>query len=61
MYRDAETGLYVLTSVHLAARGQCCGAGCRHCPYDADAQARAKRPAGGAWPEPPPDREDPER
>ncbi|MDQ1585172.1 MAG: hypothetical protein QOH80_537, partial [Actinomycetota bacterium] len=27
------TGLFVLTSAFLAARGDCCGRGCRHCPY----------------------------
>jgi hypothetical protein len=32
-YLDPETGLFVLTAAHLADRGQCCGSGCRHCPY----------------------------
>ena len=32
-YPDPETGLYVLTAGFLAARGTCCGRGCRHCPY----------------------------
>jgi Family of unknown function (DUF5522) len=32
-YLDPATGLFVLTSVFLAARGTCCGRGCRHCPY----------------------------
>ena len=27
------TGLFVLTAGYLAARGTCCGRGCRHCPY----------------------------
>lgn len=57
MYRDPETGLYVQTRVHLASRGRCCGSGCRHCPYDAEAQALAKRPARGAWPDAPRDRD----
>ncbi|MDQ1642551.1 MAG: hypothetical protein QOJ90_1902 [Actinomycetota bacterium] len=32
-YTDPESGLFVLTSAFLAARGSCCGRGCRHCPY----------------------------
>lgn len=32
-YADPGTGLFVLTSAELAARGACCGSGCRHCPY----------------------------
>lgn len=32
-YADPATGLFVLTAGHLAARGTCCGRGCRHCPY----------------------------
>lgn len=32
-YRDPATGLFVMTAAHLAARGTCCGNGCRHCPY----------------------------
>ncbi len=32
-YPDPETGLFVLTAAFLAARGTCCGRGCRHCPY----------------------------
>jgi hypothetical protein len=35
-YLDPETGLFVLTAAWLAARGTCCGNGCRHCPYDVD-------------------------
>jgi hypothetical protein len=33
-YVDPASGLYVLTSAYLAAQGECCGRGCRHCPYD---------------------------
>jgi hypothetical protein len=33
-YLDPETGLFVLTAAYLAARGECCGSGCRHCPYE---------------------------
>ena len=31
-YPDPGTGLFVLTAGFLAARGTCCGRGCRHCP-----------------------------
>jgi Family of unknown function (DUF5522) len=33
-YLDPETGLFVLTAATLAGRGECCGQGCRHCPYE---------------------------
>jgi hypothetical protein len=33
-YLDPETGLFVLTAATLASRGECCGQGCRHCPYE---------------------------
>ena len=33
-YTDPDSGLFVLTAAYLAARGECCGSGCRHCPYD---------------------------
>ena len=33
-YIDPDTGLFVLTAAFLASRGECCGSGCRHCPYD---------------------------
>jgi hypothetical protein len=32
-YPDPATGYMVLTGEFLAARGVCCGSGCRHCPY----------------------------
>lgn len=32
-YLDPDSGLFVLTAITLAARGRCCGEGCRHCPY----------------------------
>ena len=32
-YLDPDTGLFVLTAAQLADRKQCCGSGCRHCPY----------------------------
>ncbi len=43
LYRDPDSGLYVMTAAALAARGTCCGKGCRHCPYPPDVQARAGR------------------
>lgn len=44
MYADPDTGYSVMTSATLAARGYCCGNGCRHCPYPPDEQERAGRP-----------------
>ena len=35
-YRDPETGYVVITALGHLARGNCCGCGCRHCPYDED-------------------------
>lgn len=32
-YLDPTTGLFVLTAVTLLERRNCCGNGCRHCPY----------------------------
>jgi hypothetical protein len=32
-YLDPATGLFVQTAATLAARGECCDQGCRHCPY----------------------------
>jgi hypothetical protein len=32
-YLDPATGLSVLTAATLAARGDCCNQGCRHCPF----------------------------
>ncbi|MBN8676735.1 MAG: hypothetical protein J0M29_00840 [Chitinophagales bacterium] len=28
-----EKGCWVFTEHYLLKRGQCCGSGCRHCPY----------------------------
>lgn len=42
-YIDPATGYVVLTSATLLAQGECCGSGCRHCPYPADEQRRARR------------------
>jgi hypothetical protein len=32
-YIDPPTGYSVMTAGFLAARGNCCDNGCRHCPY----------------------------
>lgn len=41
-YRDPTSGYDVLTADFLRQRGQCCGSGCRHCPY-LNLPARAPR------------------
>lgn len=43
-YTDPQTGFFVLTSHYLQKRGNCCGAGCRHCPYPPEVQKAAGRP-----------------
>ena len=43
-YLDPSTGLFVLTSAYLRERGYCCGNGCRHCPYGADAERDIPQP-----------------
>lgn len=47
-YTDPRTGYEVFTSAALAARGSCCGSGCRHCPYGhfAVQGSRPRRAAG---------------
>lgn len=45
-YIDPRTGYQVFTRIGLEARGDCCGAGCRHCPYghsNVDPKSRAAR------------------
>jgi Family of unknown function (DUF5522) len=32
-YTDPASGLFALTARTLWDRGQCCGSGCRHCPW----------------------------
>ncbi len=32
-YVDPVSGFFVFTADELLARGECCGSGCRHCPY----------------------------
>ena len=39
-YVDPETGSFVFTAATLAARGECCGSGCRHCPYPVEDPSR---------------------
>jgi hypothetical protein len=43
-YLDPLTGYVVLTAATLLAQGECCGRGCRHCPYPEAEQRRAGRP-----------------
>ena len=33
VYTDPRTGYRVFTALGLERRGDCCGCGCRHCPY----------------------------
>lgn len=33
-YYFDTNGLLVFTEAYLLSRGDCCGNGCRHCPYD---------------------------
>jgi hypothetical protein len=33
LYRDPDSGLWVMTAPHLWGRGYCCYSGCRHCPW----------------------------
>ena len=51
-YTDPETGYHVFTRLGHLARGRCCGAGCRHCPFDHEAvtaDRRAKTIQQPAW------------
>ncbi|MDH3624559.1 MAG: DUF5522 domain-containing protein [Myxococcales bacterium] len=43
-YIDPETGFFVMTAEFLRARAECCGSGCRHCPYSEEEQRAAGRP-----------------
>ncbi len=38
-----QGGLVVLTQQHHLARGYCCGAGCRHCPFAYEAVPEPRR------------------
>lgn len=53
-YLDPDSNLFVMTSVYLLERGECCGSGCRHCPYSDEQQTAAGRPDVAAWPWPDP-------
>jgi len=33
-YIDPATGFKVFTAVYLLEKSNCCGSGCRHCPYE---------------------------
>ena len=51
-YIDPETGYMVFTRLGLLERDRCCGAGCRHCPFEHDAvpvSQRSKRIQQAAW------------
>ena len=50
-YIDPASGLFVLTSFYLREQGECCGSGCRHCPWSREEQEEAGRdPDRGSWP-----------
>ncbi len=52
IYTDPETGFMVFTALGLKARERCCGAGCRHCPYEHEAvplKRRGARIQQAAW------------
>jgi len=42
-YRDPRSGYRVFTSTYLASRGECCGSGCRHCPFGHQAVPPGRR------------------
>lgn len=51
-YEDPETGYTVFTRIGLLQRERCCGAGCRHCPFDhagVKLAARARTIQQAAW------------
>lgn len=51
-YVDPQTGFMVFTKVGLLQRGKCCGAGCRHCPFEHDnvpTKRRTRRIQQPAW------------
>lgn len=51
-YEDPQTGFTVFTRIGLEGRDKCCGAGCRHCPFDHDnlpAKRRAQSIQQPAW------------
>jgi len=48
-YRDPATGYQVMTRVGLVSRGQCCGSGCRHCPFEHAEVPSERRPPEARW------------
>jgi hypothetical protein len=38
-----EEGLVVLTAVYHLEKGNCCGNGCKHCPYDFESVPEPRR------------------
>lgn len=51
-YVDPATGFQVFTALTLRRLGQCCGSGCRHCPYAHSAvpiQARSRIARQPTW------------
>jgi hypothetical protein len=51
-YLDPASGAFVFTAAALAARGECCGSGCRHCPYPIGDKGRKDPTAQGTTPPP---------
>lgn len=51
-YTDPQTGFMVFTRIGLRQRGKCCGAGCRHCPFEHESvptNRRSRRIQQPAW------------
>ncbi|MGA0040564.1 MAG: DUF5522 domain-containing protein [Pirellulales bacterium] len=42
-----ENGFLVFTAAYHLKRGECCGSGCRHCPYEPRHTAGSKTVAEG--------------
>lgn len=42
-YVDPQSGYVVFTKLGLLERRKCCGAGCRHCPFDHESVAHNRR------------------
>ncbi len=49
-YIDKESGLFVLNSYYLRDQEECCGSGCRHCPFSKTEQDLAGRSNSPAFP-----------
>ena len=49
-YVDPRTGFHVFTEIGLRSRGNCCGSGCRHCPYQHESMSLPNRAARGQQP-----------